>query len=58
MPEDLDRVSKIFGNPATLGRFKDLLEYRGLLQSWYDFESNREEEALREWAMENKIELK
>jgi hypothetical protein len=58
MPDDLDRVSEIFSNRTAYRRFKDLLEFRGLLQNWYDFESNREEEALREWALENEIELK
>lgn len=58
LPENFDRVSEIFSNRGAYRRFKDLLEYRDLLQRWYDFESNREEDALREWALENEIELK
>jgi hypothetical protein len=58
LADDLDRVQQIFSRQGAYRRFKDLLEYRDLLQEWYDFESQREEEALREWALDNKIELK
>lgn len=57
MPEDLGRVQRIFCDRGAYRRFKDLLEFRGLLQSWYDFESKREEEALRRWVAENEIKL-
>jgi hypothetical protein len=30
---------------------------RGLLQSWYDSEIQREREALLKWALENDVEL-
>ena len=36
---------------------RTLLEERDLLQSWYDFENQRDEEALLEWVRENKVEL-
>ena len=58
MPGDSDRVSEIFSNRGAYRRFKDLLDHRGLLQNWYDFESHREEEALREWCRENDVVLK
>jgi hypothetical protein len=57
LADDLSRVEQIFHGRGAYGRFKDLLESKGLLQSWYDFENRREEEALREWARENEIEL-
>ncbi len=44
-------------NRGAYRRFKDFLEQKDLLQSWYDFENQRDEEALREWARDNKIEL-
>ena len=58
MPNDFDRVQEIFSNSRAYRRFKDLLEHRDLLEKWYDFESHREVEALREWCRENAIELK
>lgn len=58
LPDDLALVDGIFRSRGACSRFKDLLEHRGLLQSWYDFQSHREEEALRQWALENDIELK
>jgi hypothetical protein len=57
LADDLSRIDQIFHGRGAYGRFKDLLESKGLLQSWYDFENRREEEALREWARENEIEL-
>jgi len=58
LADDLDRVQQIFSRRGAYRRFKDFLEQKNLLQDWYDFESQREEEALREWAQDNKIELK
>ena len=58
LADELDRVQQIFSRRGAYRRFKDFLERKDLLQDWYDFESQREEEALREWALENKIELK
>ena len=58
MPSDSGRVQGIFSHRGAYRRFKDLLEHRGLLENWYDFESIREEEALREWCRENEVELK
>ena len=58
LADELDRVQQIFSYRGAYRRFKDLLDHKGLLQSWYDFENQREEEALREWALDNKIELK
>ncbi len=57
MPDDLARVQGIFSHSGAYRRFKDLLDHRGLLEDWYDFESLREEEALREWCRENEVEL-
>jgi hypothetical protein len=58
MPSDLARVQNIFSHCGAYRRFKDLLDHRDLLQSWYDFQKQREEETLRGWALENEVELK
>lgn len=50
-------VRQIFRRRGAYGRFKDFLESKGLLQSWYDFERRREEQVLRQWCEENGIEL-
>jgi len=57
LPDELGLVQHIFNRRGAYGRFKSLLDDRDLLQSWYDFENQRDEEALREWVRENKIEL-
>jgi hypothetical protein len=57
MPSDLGRVQDIFSRRGAYSRFKDLLDHRGLLEKWFDFEKRRDEEALREWCRENKVEL-
>lgn len=55
LPADYDRVRQIFGKRGAYRRFKDLLEDKGLLELWYDFENQREMQALREWCLENEI---
>lgn len=57
MPGDLNRVMSIFDNRGAYRKFKDLLECRGLLESWYEFESRRMKEALMEWVKDNEIKL-
>ena len=57
LPNGYHRVQQIFGRRGAYGRFKDFLESTGLLQSWYDFENRREEQALRDWCEENGIEI-
>ena len=58
LADDLDRVQQIFSRRGAYRRFKDFLDRKDLLQSWYDFANRREEETLREWARDFKIELK
>ena len=57
LTDDLDLVQRIFDHRGAYRRFKDLLDERGLLQTWYDYENTREKEALRAWIRENRIEL-
>lgn len=55
LPVDYDRVRQIFGKRGAYRRFKDFLEDKGLLEQWYDFENQREMQALREWCLENEV---
>jgi hypothetical protein len=57
LPDDYHHVQQIFRNRGAYRRFKDFLETKGLLEMWYNFESKREEQALRQWCLENEIEL-
>jgi hypothetical protein len=57
LPDEYHRVREIFRRHGAYGRFKHFLESRGLLESWYAFESQREEQVLRQWCEENEIEL-
>ena len=57
LPDESEQVQKIFGRRGAYAAFKNLLELKGLLQSWYDFEHPREEQALRQWCNENELEL-
>jgi hypothetical protein len=57
LPDDYRHVKQIFRKRGAYRRFKDFLETKGLLEMWYDFESKREEQALRRRCLENEIEL-
>jgi hypothetical protein len=57
MADAYDDVRQMFRSQGAYSRFKRMLESKGLLESWYDFEQRREEEALRDWCRDNKIEL-
>jgi hypothetical protein len=57
LPNDFERVRNIFRSKGAYGRYKDLLEERGLLQKWYDFENERQTKAIQEWCEENDIKL-
>jgi hypothetical protein len=57
LPDEYDRVREIFRHRGAYGRFKDLLDSKGLLDTWHDYENERETEALRRWCDKNEIEL-
>ena len=54
-PDEYDRVRQIFRKRGAYGRFKDVLESKQLLETWYEFETQREQQALQQWCMENEI---
>ena len=57
IPDDYERVRKMFRRSGAYSRYKALLERRGLLKEWYDIENSREERTLRNWCKENEIVL-
>ena len=56
-PADLDRVRSIFCRRGAYSNFKGLLEERGLLEEWYEFENDRQKEAILEWCRVEGIEV-
>ncbi|OGA38126.1 MAG: hypothetical protein A3G24_09315 [Betaproteobacteria bacterium RIFCSPLOWO2_12_FULL_62_13] len=57
LPDALGKVQEIFRRSGAYARFKDLLEQRGMLQQWYEYEAKAQKEALREWCEDNGIEI-
>src|SRR5574337_183340 len=57
LPKEIHKVRSFFSKRGAYSRFKDLLEYKKLLQQWYEFERGATESALRRWAKENGFEL-
>jgi hypothetical protein len=57
LPGDFDNVRQFFSGRGAYARFKNLLDRRGVLDQWYDFEAEAEERALRMWCDLNSIEV-
>jgi hypothetical protein len=57
LPADFDEVRQVFSRRGAYARFKDLLDRRGALDQWYDFEAKAEKRALRMWCDRNSIEV-
>jgi Uncharacterised protein family (UPF0158) len=56
LPDDYDTMTGFFRRRGAYGRFKSLLETRGRLERWYDFEARAIDAALRGWCAEHGIE--
>jgi hypothetical protein len=50
LPEHYSTIRSIFSHPRAYGQFKELLEERGQLAAWYEFENNAQRETLRDGA--------
>ncbi len=57
LPDEYDQVREIFRRPGAYGRLKSLLTSKGLLDAWFEFERQHEEQELRRWSEMNGIEL-
>jgi hypothetical protein len=58
LPDELDRVDSMFRSRGAYLRYKHLLDKKGLLDKWHEFEDERKKQALKQWCLENNIELK
>ncbi len=57
LPGDVQEVTKIFNRRGAYSRFKQLIESKGMLDQWYEYEERKQEAALREWCTQNGIEV-
>lgn len=55
--DDYEHVRDIFQRPGAYARYKDFLQSRDLLQSWYDYEGEATKKALRDWCKDNGVEV-
>jgi hypothetical protein len=55
--DEYDTVAGFFRRRGAYARFKDLLDARGKLAAWYEFENQATDEALRDWCADHDIEL-
>jgi hypothetical protein len=55
LADSYQTITNIFRRRGAFGRFKDLLERKGRLEAWYNYEAEATELALREWAAEEGI---
>jgi hypothetical protein len=55
MPDEYDKVRDIFSRRGAYPKFKHLLARANALETWYDFEKQATEHALREWCTLNDI---
>ncbi|CAL8481138.1 hypothetical protein [Caballeronia sp. S22] len=57
LPARYEQVEGVFRRQGAYGRFKDLLAREGALERWYSFEADSIESALRQWCVENGLDL-
>ncbi len=57
LPNDYERVRGFFRHKGAYARFKQLLVSQGILEKWYKFENASMETALREWCVQNDVQL-
>lgn len=57
LPGCYDQVAGFFRRAGAYARFKALLDSKGALDRWYDYEAESIEQALRAWCAENGLEL-
>lgn len=56
IPDEFKFVRRFFDRRGAYSRLKSYLERKGLLEQWYEFESQAKRKALKQWCLENGIE--
>jgi hypothetical protein len=57
LPDEYEEVESIFRRKGAYSNFKELLVRKGIIDKWYEFQSQAEEKALRAWCKDNDIEI-
>ena len=57
LPEEVEIIQKIFRRKGAYSNFKGLLEDKGMLEKWYEFEAKEQEKALRAWCESQSIQI-
>ena len=57
LDKHIDEIEAMFSRKGAYRRFRDFLKRVGALDAWYEYESEAQEKALREWCAENGIEV-
>lgn len=57
LPHEYNFVASLFRKRGAYRRFKDMLQYQGLLEKWYAFEERASDDALIAWCLQHEIML-
>ena len=57
LPHEVNKIEAIFRKKGAYQNFKSLLEGKGIIEKWYEYESRALEKALRKWCEENDIDI-
>ena len=57
LPDEMGKIQEIFSHAGAYARFKEMLESRGKIQHWYEYEATAQRQALREWCVDNGIKI-
>ena len=57
LPDEAAMIHAIFNRKGAYSKYKDFLEHRGMLEKWYEYESEKQKKALREWCESSSIEI-
>jgi hypothetical protein len=55
--EDFAQVDSFFQRRGAYAKFKNLLNTKGLLAEWYEFEEQEQVKALKDWCKDNGIDI-
>ncbi len=55
LPEEAGKIESIFYKKGAYSKFKSILEGKGMIDKWYKYENEAQENALREWCKFNGI---
>jgi hypothetical protein len=57
LADDVRKVREMFSRAGAYRRFKDLLEHRGMLNRWHEYEASAQKEALLTWCRDNDVQV-